>query len=93
VTGGTPLNLLEQFTTQTGRQPADWTSEDTQNYLDYVKTHVAELIASKRCEARLPVSAQREDRNTTLIGLTVVKEETVSLPLYEKDCISYCSRT
>ena len=30
----------------------------------------------------------------TLIWLTVVKEKTVSLPLFEfeKDCIGYCSR-
>ena len=35
-----------------------------------------------------------KDKEETLIWLTVVKEKTVSLPLFEfeKDCIGYCSR-
>jgi len=36
------MKLLDQFISQTGRQPPDWTSQDIQSYLDYVKARVTE---------------------------------------------------
>jgi|GEM_PF-3500922 len=42
------MKLLDQFISQTGKQPADWTSQDMQKYLDYVKTHVTEVAVFKR---------------------------------------------
>ena len=36
------MKLLEQFIAQTGRQPADWTSQDIQKYLHYVEKQAAE---------------------------------------------------
>ena len=44
------MNLLAQFISRTGWQPADWTSQDRQNYLDYVKAQVTGVIALKRYE-------------------------------------------
>jgi hypothetical protein len=31
------MQLLDQFISQIGKQPTDWTSQDAQIYLDYVK--------------------------------------------------------
>ena len=42
------MKLLDQFISQIGKQPADWTSQDVQIYLDYVKTQKTELSASKK---------------------------------------------
>ena len=42
------MKLLDQFITQTGKQPSDWTSDDMQQYLDYVKAQVTEATVSKR---------------------------------------------
>jgi hypothetical protein len=42
------MQLLDQFITQTGKQPPDWTSEDMQRYLDYIQAHVTEVIEAKR---------------------------------------------
>jgi hypothetical protein len=42
------MKLLDQFISQTGKQPAEWTEQDIQKYLDYVKAHVTEVTASKR---------------------------------------------
>jgi hypothetical protein len=42
------MKLLEQFISQTGKQPTDWTSADIQEYLDYIKAHVTEVVAIKR---------------------------------------------
>ncbi len=42
------MKLLDQFISQTGKQPADWTSQDMQIYMDYVKTQVTEVTVSKR---------------------------------------------
>lgn len=36
------MKFLDQFISQTGKQPVDWTSQDIQKYLEYVKAHVAE---------------------------------------------------
>jgi hypothetical protein len=33
------MKFLDQFISQTGKQPTDWTSQDIQKYLDYVKAH------------------------------------------------------
>jgi hypothetical protein len=41
------MMLLDQFISQTGRQPADWTSQDIQKYLNYVKAHVTDETVSK----------------------------------------------
>ena len=41
------MKLLEQFITQTGKQPPDWTSEDVQKYMEYVKAQVTAVTASK----------------------------------------------
>jgi hypothetical protein len=43
--------LLDQFISQTGRQPAEWTGQDIQSYLDYVQAHVADITVSKRYES------------------------------------------
>ncbi len=32
------MELLDQFISQTGKQPTDWTSQDIVKYLDYVKS-------------------------------------------------------
>ena len=42
------MKLLDQFISQTGRQPTDWTSRDIQKYLDYVKAHVTNETESER---------------------------------------------
>jgi len=42
------MKLLDQFIVQAGKQPADWTGQDIQKYLDYVKEHVTEVTMSKR---------------------------------------------
>lgn len=42
------MKLLDQFISQTGKQPPDWTSQDIQKYLDYVKAHVTEATVLKR---------------------------------------------
>lgn len=44
------MKLLEQFIAKTGRQPANWTSQDIQKYLHYVETEVAEADVLKRYE-------------------------------------------
>jgi hypothetical protein len=41
------MKLLEQFITQTGKQPPDWTSEDMQKYMAYVKARVTAATESK----------------------------------------------
>jgi len=38
------MQFLDQFITQTGKHPADWTEQDIQLFLNYVKTHTAELF-------------------------------------------------
>jgi hypothetical protein len=42
------MRLLDQFVSQTGKEPAEWTSQDIQKYLDYLKTHVTEVGVLKR---------------------------------------------
>jgi len=42
------MKLLERFISQTGKQPVDWTSQDIQKYLDYVKAHVTDRTVLKR---------------------------------------------
>ena len=42
------MKLLDQFISQTGRQPTDWTSRDIQKYLDYIKAHVTDVTELKR---------------------------------------------
>ena len=37
------MKLLEQFISQAGKQPADWTSQDIEGYLNYVKAHVTNI--------------------------------------------------
>jgi hypothetical protein len=34
------VKLLDQFIAQTGKKPTEWTSQDIQKYLHYVKTQV-----------------------------------------------------
>ena len=41
------MKLLDQFISQIGKQPADWTSQDMQKYMDYVKAHVTEAAVLK----------------------------------------------
>lgn len=41
------MQLLDQFISQTDKQPADWTSQDIQKYLDYVKAQVTDATSSK----------------------------------------------
>jgi hypothetical protein len=40
------MKLLEQFITQTGKQPPDWSSEDMPQYLEYVKARVTGVTES-----------------------------------------------
>jgi hypothetical protein len=54
------MKLLDQFIAQAGKQPADWTSQDIQQYLDYVKEHVTEVTMSKRHDAH---SARQKPEN------------------------------
>jgi hypothetical protein len=42
-----PMKLLESYISQTGKQPADWTREDIQKYLDHVKAQAAKATLSK----------------------------------------------
>jgi hypothetical protein len=42
------MKLLDQFISQTGKQPTDWTSQDIQKYLNYVKAQVTKVAVSKR---------------------------------------------
>jgi hypothetical protein len=42
------MKLLDQFISQTGKQPADWTSQDMQQYMDYIKTRAAEAPGSNK---------------------------------------------
>jgi len=42
------MKLLDQFISQTGKHPADWTSQDTQKYMDYVKAHVTKATELRR---------------------------------------------
>jgi hypothetical protein len=42
------MKHLDKFISQTGRQTADWTEQDLQKYLEYLKTHVTEIVVSKR---------------------------------------------
>ena len=44
------MKLLAQFIEQTGKRPPDWTKQDIQKYLDYVKEHVTELKVLKRSD-------------------------------------------
>lgn len=44
------MQLLDQFIAETGRQPANWTSQDIQKYLLYVEKQAAETDALKRYE-------------------------------------------
>ncbi len=42
------MKLLEQFITQTGKQPPDWTSADMQKYMEYVRAQVTAETPSKK---------------------------------------------
>jgi len=42
------MKLLDQFISQTGKQPADWTSDDVQQYMDYITEQVTISAVSKR---------------------------------------------
>jgi hypothetical protein len=44
------MMLLDQFIAQTGKQPSDWTDQDIQKYLDYLKAHVTEITGPKRLD-------------------------------------------
>jgi hypothetical protein len=47
------MKLLDQFISRTGRQPADWTSQDIQRYLNYRSALVAEGTGPKKNEQLL----------------------------------------
>jgi hypothetical protein len=36
------MTLLDQFVSKINKQPAEWTSQDIQIYMEYVKTQVTE---------------------------------------------------
>jgi hypothetical protein len=42
------MKQLDQFISQTGKKPADWTGQDIQRYLDYIKAGLPEEQALKR---------------------------------------------
>jgi hypothetical protein len=46
------MMLLDQFIAQTGKQPSDWTDQDIQKYLDYLKDHLTKIAASKSSSMR-----------------------------------------
>jgi hypothetical protein len=52
------MRLLDQFISQTGREPENWTNHDIQKYCEYLQTHVSEFA----------VSIKYDDLHTTLIG-------------------------
>jgi hypothetical protein len=62
------MKLLDQFIVQVGKRPADWTSQDVQNYMDYVKKmHVTDEAAPKRYDHRsnvVRIHTGRERRYT-----------------------------
>jgi hypothetical protein len=41
------MKLLEEYITKTGKQPADWTLQDIQKYLDHVQAQIAKAAPSK----------------------------------------------
>jgi len=41
------MQFLEQFITQTGKQPGEWTSQDIAQYLEYIETHMSEMTGRK----------------------------------------------
>ena len=47
------MKLLDQFISQTGRLPRDWTSQDIQGYLNYISAQEADATGASRYE-RLP---------------------------------------
>ena len=53
------MKLLEQFISQTGRQPADWTEQDIQEYIEYVKTHARELTVLQESVDRVTVAVNK----------------------------------
>lgn len=53
--------LLDQFISQTGKQPADWTTQDIQNYLDHVKAHIAEITSSRSGDCRTLPARERPE--------------------------------
>jgi hypothetical protein len=42
------MKFLDQFISETNKLPAEWTEQDIQKYLDYVKEHVTEVTVSKK---------------------------------------------
>ena len=38
------MELLDQYIAQTGKQPSDWTTQDIERYLDYVREHITEVV-------------------------------------------------
>jgi hypothetical protein len=41
------MKLLDQFVSKINKQPAEWTSQDIETYMEYVKTWVTEETDQK----------------------------------------------
>ena len=52
------MKFLDQFISRTGRQPAEWTSQDIQNYVNYVKAQVTDGTGGNRYDACSPVCSE-----------------------------------
>ena len=42
------MNLLEIYLARTGKQPSSWTSQDIQNYINFVKTQMTNNAADEK---------------------------------------------
>jgi hypothetical protein len=65
------MKLLDQFISRTGRQPADWTSQDIQRYLNYRSALVAAGTGPKKNERLL----QKTDFRHPVQSLRASSEE------------------
>jgi hypothetical protein len=73
--------LLDQFIAQTGKQPANWTSQDIQVYLDYIKASATEITALKNIFVSLEdlksgfATGQQDPGDATMDGPGVAPQD------------------
>jgi len=65
------MEFLNQFIVRTGRQPAEWTSQDIQNYVNYVQAQVADGTVGNRYAACSPVCSEN-GRTSSMSGAGAV---------------------
>jgi hypothetical protein len=54
--------LLEEFIAKTGKQPSEWTDQDIQKYMNYVKAQRADISSFAQLEDSRVNSAGSEQR-------------------------------